>query len=92
MVDARRPQSRGRDGHIEAVARTLIMGFRDDVIIRIRGNEDGTRIDIRSSSRYGLHDLGTNAARIASLSEDIETAVEALPPARRNPEPAPRER
>ena len=27
IVDARRPQSGGRDGHIEAVARTPIMGF-----------------------------------------------------------------
>ena len=92
VVDARRPQSRGRDGHIEAVARTQIMGFRDDVIIRIRGVEDSVRIDIRSSSRYGWHDLGTNAARVAALIEDIEAAVAALPPARRNPDPVPQER
>ena len=92
VVDTRRPQSRGRDGHIEAVARTIIMGFRDDVIVRIRGDDDGVRIDIRSSSRYGLHDFGTNAKRVASLIEDIEAAVAALPPARRNPEPTTQER
>jgi uncharacterized protein (DUF1499 family) len=91
IVDARRPQSRGRDGHIEAVARTPIMGFRDDVVIRIRASGDDTRVDIRSASRYGPHDLGANAARVAALIDEIEAAVNALPPARRQPEPPPQE-
>jgi uncharacterized protein (DUF1499 family) len=69
------------------VARTAIMGFRDDVVIRIRPDQDGTRVDIRSASRYGWHDLGTNAARVASLLEEIETAIDALPAATRLPEP-----
>jgi uncharacterized protein (DUF1499 family) len=87
VIEARRPLPGRRDGHIEAVARTPIMGFRDDVVIRIRPEEDGTRIDIRSASRYGWHDLGANAARIASLLEEIETAIDALPPTTRLPEP-----
>lgn len=70
IVD-RPPQPR-RDGQIEAVARTAIMGFRDDVTIRIRADGDGSRIDVRSASRYGRHDLGTNAARVRSLLEDID--------------------
>ena len=85
IVEARRPQPR-RDGHIEAVARTPIMGFRDDVVVRIRADSDGTRVDVRSSSRYGLHDFGTNAERIVAFLADVDAAVDALPA-----EPSPQE-
>src|SRR6266508_2666327 len=64
VVDARAPQAGRREGHIEAVARTPIMGFRDDVVVRIRAEPDGARIDARSSSRYGMSDFGANAARL----------------------------
>ena len=43
------------------------MGFRDDVVVRVRAEPDGARIDARSSSRYGTFDFGTNAARIRRL-------------------------
>jgi uncharacterized protein (DUF1499 family) len=73
VLDARPPQMPARrEGRIEAVARTPIMGFREDVVIRIRPNEDGSRIDARSASRYGQHDFGSNAARIRALLADIE--------------------
>jgi uncharacterized protein (DUF1499 family) len=87
IVDAREPLARGRDGHIEAVARTLIMGFRDDIVIRIRPDRDGARIDVRSASRYGRHDFGTNAARIRALLADIDDATGAPVPARKTPQP-----
>ena len=77
IVDARAPQSARREGRIEAVARTPIMGFRDDVIVRVRADGDGTRIDIRSSSRYGSFDFGTNAARIRSLMNEIDDTIAA---------------
>lgn len=51
-------------GRIEAVATTAIMGFRDDVVIRIRGDAGTTLIDLRSVSRVGQSDLGANAKRI----------------------------
>ncbi|HVY56531.1 MAG TPA: DUF1499 domain-containing protein [Xanthobacteraceae bacterium] len=75
IVDARAPQAGRRDGHIEAVARTPIMGFRDDVVVRVRSTGDSTRIDVRSASRYGQHDFGTNAARIRSLIDDIDDYI-----------------
>jgi uncharacterized protein (DUF1499 family) len=78
VLDARAPQPR-REGRIEAVARTAIMGFRDDVAIRIRPIAGGARLDIRSASRYGRHDFGTNAKRVVSLIEDIEEAVAPQP-------------
>jgi hypothetical protein len=60
---------------IEAVARTPIMGFRDDVVVRIRFDEEGSRVDIRSSSRYGRTDFGTNAARIRRMLSDIDDSA-----------------
>lgn len=74
-VVVERPPAPRRDGQIEAVARTAIMGFRDDVSLRVRPDSDGARIDVRSASRYGRHDFGTNAARIKSLLEDIDNRV-----------------
>jgi uncharacterized protein (DUF1499 family) len=67
-----RPPLPRRDGLIEAVARTPIMGFREDVSLRVRREDDGTRIDVRSASRYGRHDFGSNASRIKGLLEDID--------------------
>jgi Protein of unknown function (DUF1499) len=79
VVDARRPQAGRREGHIEAVARTMIMGFRDDVVLRVRAIPGGSRLDIRSASRYGKYDFGANARRIRSLMEEIEEAIEPQP-------------
>ncbi len=82
VVDARMPQPPRREGHIEAVATTPVMGFREDVVIRVRPDGDGSRVDIRSSSRNFKADLGSNAARIASLMaalNDISDADTAKP-------------
>lgn len=78
VLDARAPQAGRRDGVIEAVARTAIMGFRDDIVLRIRADSEGSKIDIRSASRYGHHDIGGNAARIRSLLDDIDDTVSAI--------------
>jgi uncharacterized protein (DUF1499 family) len=81
VVDARAPQP-GRDGHIEAIARTPIMGFRDDVVVRIRAVRDGARVDVRSASRYGTADFGTNAERVLALLDDIDDAATVEKPER----------
>jgi uncharacterized protein (DUF1499 family) len=49
---------------IEAVDTTGIMGFKDDVVVRVRSSARGTLVDLRSVSRVGEGDLGANAARI----------------------------
>lgn len=51
-------------GRIEAVAVTPWWGFRDDVVVRLRPEAGGSRVDVRSASRVGVSDLGKNAARI----------------------------
>ena len=60
---------------IEAVARTLLFGFADDVIVRIYSDPSGSRIDLRSSSRWGDHDLGANARRIRDFFTELDAAV-----------------
>jgi hypothetical protein len=84
-------QASARDGIIEAVARSMILGFPEDVVVRIRPTSDGTRIDVRSASRYGRNDLGSNAARISDLISDIDDILatpepeEQRPPEKRPP-------
>ena len=77
VVVDRPPQPPRRDGVIEAVARTPIMGFREDIALRIRRDDDGSRIDARSASRFGRHDFGSNAARIKSLLDEIDDRLTA---------------
>jgi uncharacterized protein (DUF1499 family) len=63
-------------GRIEATDRTLLMGFTDDVIVQVKGDDTHALVDVRSVSRYGLHDLGANAERIGKLFAEITTALE----------------
>ena len=85
VVDERPPQPR-RDGRIEAIAQTPIMGFREDVSIRIKPDGEGSRVDIRSSSRYFESDLGSNAARVTKLIDDINSAADQTKPAVKKPQ------
>ncbi len=58
-------------GVIEAVDTTAIMGFKDDIVIRLRSNADGTLVDLRSVSRVGVSDLGANASRIEAFQREF---------------------
>lgn len=51
-------------GRIEATATTFWYGFKDDVVIRLTPQGEGTRLDVRSASRVGRSDIGTNARRV----------------------------
>ena len=52
------------------------MAFKDDVVIRVRTNAEGSLIDLRSASRVGISDLGANAARIEAFSSAFLSAAE----------------
>ena len=56
-------------GRIEAQARSTIFRFVDDVVIRVQPDASGagSRVDVRSRSRFGQSDLGANAARIRAF-------------------------
>ena len=56
--------SDAQSGRIEATAHTRWFGFADDVVVRIRPQGTGSRVDVRSVSRVGRSDIGTNADRI----------------------------
>ncbi len=87
VIDERAPQPPRRIGRIEAVARTPIMGFREDVSIRVVPDGDDSRVDIRSASRYFESDLGSNAARVTKFIDDLNTAADAdaLKPVKKTP-------
>jgi uncharacterized protein (DUF1499 family) len=87
IIDERPPQPPRRIGRIEAVARSPIMGFREDISIRVVADGDDSRVDIRSASRYFESDLGSNAARISKFIDDLNTAADAdaLKPVKKAP-------
>lgn len=60
------------DGRIEAVDTTRWFGFKDDIVIRIQSDNGRTRLDVRSKSRVGRSDAGTNARRIRLFREVMQ--------------------
>jgi len=60
-------------GRLEAVATTRWFRFKDDVVVRLRDRQGGgTVVDMRSKSRIGRSDLGTNARRIRTFLADLQ--------------------
>ncbi len=51
-------------GRIEATDTTFWFGFKDDIVVRVRPEGSGSRIDVRSVSRVGRSDIGANAERV----------------------------
>jgi uncharacterized protein (DUF1499 family) len=62
------------NGVIEAMATSKVFGFHDDIVIRVRAEGDGSRVDMRSKSRDGQGDLGANAARIRAYMQALATS------------------
>jgi hypothetical protein len=59
-------------GRIEATATVPWWGFKDDIVVRIAPEGDGSRIDVRSTSRVGKGDLGVNAQRITDFLDALK--------------------
>jgi uncharacterized protein (DUF1499 family) len=51
-------------GRIEATDTTYWFGFKDDIVVRVRPEGEGSRVDVRSVSRVGKSDVGANAKRV----------------------------
>lgn len=77
IIESTVPGGRSGSGRIEAIATTRVLRFSDDITIRIRPRADGSRIDMRSASRIGQHDLGANAARIQAFSDEVQLLLTA---------------
>jgi uncharacterized protein (DUF1499 family) len=58
-------------GRIEATDTTLWFGFKDDIVIRVEADGEGSRVDMRSVSRVGKSDVGTNAKRIRAYLQAL---------------------
>jgi uncharacterized protein (DUF1499 family) len=65
------------DGRMEATDTTLYFGFADDVVVRVRPVPSGSRVDVRSESRVGLGDAGTNARRIVKFLAELRQLASA---------------
>ncbi len=76
IIAQKPPRRPGQNGYLEAVDKTLIFGFKDDIVVRVAGNDKSSRIDVRSASRYGRHDLGRNAERIRQFFNAIKTDLD----------------
>jgi uncharacterized protein (DUF1499 family) len=63
------------EGRIEATDTTMWFGFKDDVVIRITPEGEGSRLDIRSMSRVGKSDIGKNAERIRAFLAKVQQAT-----------------
>ena len=57
---------------VEATATSGWFGFKDDVAVRLRAVDGVTEVDIRSTSRVGLSDLGANSTRVYGLMVELE--------------------
>lgn len=81
VVSENPPTDENPVGVAEAVDRTLILGFYDDVAVRVTPLDDGddqrARVDLRSSSRYGRSDFGANAQRLREIMREIVARLEA---------------
>jgi len=59
------------EGRIEATDTTTWFGFKDDIVIRVTPAGQGSRVDVRSVSRVGVSDVGTNARRITAYLKKL---------------------
>jgi Protein of unknown function (DUF1499) len=75
VIDTVNPAGRTGTGRVDAIARSLIFRFPDDITIRIRPGVGETRIDLRSASRIGRHDLGANTRHIRDFRRELDAVA-----------------
>lgn len=66
IVDANADSNR-----IEATDTTTFFGFKDDIVVRLTPLEGRTVVDVRSVSRVGRGDAGTNARRVREFLQRL---------------------
>lgn len=61
-------------GIVEAVDTSLFFRFKDNVVVRVRPESDGSGsvVDMRSISRVGVSDVGVNARRVRGFLVDLQ--------------------
>ncbi len=61
------------EGRIEATDTTFWFGFTDDIVVRVEGAGYRSLVDVRSVSRVGRSDAGTNAGRIRQFLQRLHS-------------------
>jgi len=64
---------------VGAVAKTFVLGFVSDIIIRLSDEGDTSFVDMRSASRYLPRDYGINARFVADFMDRLDTEILSLP-------------
>ena len=70
------PEFEPQTAVIQLVARTYVFQFANYIVIRIGTTPEGTRVDLRSKSTVGQHDLGQNARRVRSMLAALDAALQ----------------
>ena len=64
-----------RSGQVEAIYRDQWYGLASDIAVRVEPDAGGSRIDVRSTSRVGVGDMGANASRVKELLNQVALAA-----------------
>ncbi|HEY9012478.1 MAG TPA: DUF1499 domain-containing protein [Devosia sp.] len=62
------------EGTLNAIATTLL-GWRDEVVVRVAGTAAGSVVDMRSAATHGWSDLGENGRRIEEFLLELDTRI-----------------
>ncbi|MBA4177407.1 MAG: DUF1499 domain-containing protein [Leptothrix sp. (in: Bacteria)] len=65
------------EGRIEATSSSLLYGFTDEVIVRVKAADGGSLVDVRSRSRLGRIDRGVNAKRTRDYMASLQARATA---------------
>ena len=76
LVDQRAPSPRSGEAHLDFLDASRVFGFDVDVTVRLRPLPGQTRIDVRSASRYGRHDFGSNAHRVQAFADELQNQLD----------------
>lgn len=64
-----------QNGIVEAVHHSRWYGLAADISVRVMQEGEGSRIDVRSTSRQAGPDMGANASRVQQLLDEIAFAL-----------------
>lgn len=65
------------EGDLNGIATTLL-GWRDEVSVRVLGTASGTTVDMRSAAAHGWSDLGENGRRIEAFLLALDQRITLL--------------
>jgi fatty-acyl-CoA synthase len=60
------------DGRLEATGQSFWYGLKDDLIVRVRPDTNGARVDMRSIGRSPGADMGRNCRRVSRLLATVK--------------------